>query len=279
MVNTSPKAIIIIPARLQSTRLPRKMLLTDTGKPLVIHTWEAARQSVRADRVFIATDSPDIAEVASRYGAEVIMTDAGLRSGTDRVAQAARTLLSAGWHPEVIVNLQGDEPEIEPTSIDNLVDLLTDDSAADIATLATPIRSKDQLLDAACVKVVFRADNTALYFSRSPIPYPRSWDDRLLTQNPPIFWQHVGIYAFRLDSLFRFTSLPPVEIEGIESLEQLRALWHGMTIKVGTVERHLGGIDTPADYAAFVARYRSRMAKGALTSLPSGTISETPLPT
>ncbi|MCS7236907.1 MAG: 3-deoxy-manno-octulosonate cytidylyltransferase [Thermoguttaceae bacterium] len=261
------RGLIVIPARLHSTRLPRKMLLAQTGKPLVIHTWEAACASRRAEAVFIATDSHEIAEVAAAFGAQVILTPVNLRSGTDRVAQAVRILLeNGGGVPEVVVNLQGDEPEIDPTAIDHLVDLLASDPIADMATLATPIRSKQVLFDPACVKVVFRTDGTALYFSRSPIPCPRTWEDTLLTKEPPLFWQHVGIYAYRVKSLFRFTSLPPADIEATESLEQLRALWHGMTIKVGIVAEHSGGIDTPADYSAFLARYHARLAQGLPTS-------------
>jgi 3-deoxy-manno-octulosonate cytidylyltransferase (CMP-KDO synthetase) len=230
------------------------MLLAETGKPLVLHTWEAATQSRLAQRVIIATDSPEIESIARHAGAEVVMTSPAIRCGTDRVAQAVEILAETGWKPEIVVNLQGDEPEIDPAALDELIETLDENNRYAMATLAAPLREKTLLFDPACVKVVFDSQQRAIYFSRSPIPYPRSWDDALLQQNPPIYWQHIGVYAFRLPALMDFTSSPPVPLEAVESLEQLRALWHGVPIAVVTVAEHFGGIDTPADYARFVQR-------------------------
>lgn len=258
MEGTAAHAVIIIPARLNSTRLPRKMLLADTGKPLVIHTWETARGSRRAATVVVATDSPEIADACARYGVPTCMTKADHPSGTDRVAEAVQLLFPNDRRPKVIVNFQGDEPELPSSAIDDLIDLLTHDTAADMATLASPIRSREQLEDPSSVKVVVDARNFALYFSRSPIPYPRRWDESLLQQTPPIFWQHVGVYAFRTECLFQFTKLRPTTLEQVESLEQLRALWHGLRIKVAFIDSHPGGIDTPEDYHRFVERWRTK---------------------
>ncbi len=252
------QVVIVIPARLGSTRLPRKMLLAETGKPLVIHTWEAAQQSTRASLVLIATDSAEIVEAARAYGAEVCLTSPNHLSGTDRVAEAVQLLMTKGFRPDIVVNLQGDEPEIPPAAIDHIVDLLTSDGHVDMATLASPIRSRDKFLDPATVKVILDARQRALYFSRSPIPYPRSNDGTLFQKDPPCYWQHIGIYAYRTQRLLEFTKLSQPDIEKIESLEQLRALWHGYAIKVGFVWQHNGGIDTAEDYAGFVARWRDK---------------------
>jgi 3-deoxy-manno-octulosonate cytidylyltransferase (CMP-KDO synthetase) len=184
------------------------------------------------------------------------MTSPKCPSGTDRVAEVARQVPEA----QIIVNLQGDEPEIDPQAIDRLVALLQNNPAAGMATLATPIRSREALDNPACVKVVFDAAGRALYFSRSPIPHPREWNDSLLTTTPASFFQHVGIYAYRRDLLLRFASLPVGKTEQIEKLEQLRILEQGETILVAEIAHPTFGIDTPEDYAAFVARQRLRAA-------------------
>jgi 3-deoxy-manno-octulosonate cytidylyltransferase (CMP-KDO synthetase) len=243
---------IVIPARMASTRLPRKMLLRETGKSLVQHTYEAARRSARASGVCVATDDREIFEEVRSFGGRAAMTSPAAPSGTDRVAEVARAMTDA----DIIVNVQGDEPEIAGTSIDLAIELLEQHPQAVMSTLATPIRSRRQLEDPACVKVVFDAAGRAMYFSRSPIPHPRKWDDALLRSTPPTFYQHVGLYAYRRDFLLRLASLPPAALERVEALEQLRVLDAGCTILVGVVDEPTFGIDTPEDYRAFVEKHR-----------------------
>jgi 3-deoxy-manno-octulosonate cytidylyltransferase (CMP-KDO synthetase) len=159
---------------------------------------------------------------------------------------------------DLIVNVQGDEPEIAGTSIDLAVQLLESHPQAVMSTLATPIRSRGQLDDPACVKVVFDGDHRALYFSRSVIPHPRPWDDALLASQPPSFYQHVGLYVYRRDFLLRLAELPPSPAEKIEKLEQLRVLHAGYSILVGVVDEPTFGVDTPEDYRRFVEKWFAR---------------------
>jgi 3-deoxy-manno-octulosonate cytidylyltransferase (CMP-KDO synthetase) len=248
------KSHIVIPARLASTRLPRKLLLRETGKSLIQHTYEAACRSRRAAGVCVATDHAEIFDEVRSFGGQVEMTDPNAPSGTDRVAEVARKMTAAGIDADIIVNVQGDEPEIAGASIDLAIELLESQPDAVMSTLATPIRSRRQLEDPACVKVVFDARGRAMYFSRSVIPHPRQWDDALLRSNPPTFYQHVGLYAYRRDFLLQLASIPPCRLEQVEKLEQLRVLDAGRSILVGVVDEPTFGIDTPDDYRAFVAK-------------------------
>jgi len=249
---SNSQVVIVIPARFASTRLPHKMLLRDTGKPLLQYTFEAARAAKRAAAVVVATDHLEIAAAAKGFGAEVVMTSPDCASGTDRVAAAARQL------PEfdIFVNVQGDEPEISPSSIDRVIGLLEESPAAGMATLATPIRDPEQLSNSACVKVVCDNAGRALYFSRSQVPFVRDPDPSQPFNQPPIFFQHLGLYAYRRAELERFSALPPSSLELAEKLEQLRLLQTGGTIALDIVQHASSGIDTPADYAAFVSRMR-----------------------
>lgn len=247
-------SIIIIPARLASTRLPRKLLLRDTGKSLIQHTYEAARRARRPRGVCVATDHEEIAAEVRSFGGQAEMTSPDCASGTDRVAEVARRLTDV----DIVVNVQGDEPEIEGDAIDAAVELLETRPDVMMATLATPIRQRDKLLDPACVKVVCDASGRAIYFSRSPIPHAREWDDRLLAAEPPHFFQHIGLYAYRRDFLLSLAAMPPSPLEQIEKLEQLRVLQAGHSIAVAVVPHATQGIDTPQDYAAFVERQRRR---------------------
>ena len=241
---------IIIPARLASTRLPRKLLLCETGKPLVQHTYEAARRATRPAGICVATDHEEIYRAVRAFGGQAEMTDPDAASGTDRVAEVARRMTDI----DIIVNVQGDEPEIAGRSIDLAITLLEENPQAVMLTLATPIRSRGQLEDPACVKVVFDGQGRALYFSRSPIPRARQWDDALLAADPPHFYQHVGLYAYRREFLLQLAAMPPSPLERIEKLEQLRVLEAGHSILVGVVDEPTFGIDTPEDYRAFVAK-------------------------
>jgi 3-deoxy-manno-octulosonate cytidylyltransferase (CMP-KDO synthetase) len=245
---------VVIPARLASTRLPRKLLLAETGKTLLQHTYEAARAAKKPMGMRVAADDEQIASAVRAFGGEVSMTSPDCASGTDRVAEIARTLDDA----DIIVNVQGDEPELAGASIDRVVELLEENPEMVMSTLATPIRSRTQLEDPACVKVVFDARGRALYFSRSPIPHARSWSDDLLSAEPACFYQHVGLYAYRRDFLLRLASIARTSLEKLESLEQLRVLENGYQIAVGVVDEPTFGIDTPEDYRAFVSRQQTR---------------------
>ena len=245
------KSVIVIPARYASTRLPQKLLLCETGKPLIQHTYESALKATLPISVTVACDHEAIFNAVKKFGGLVQMTDPNAKSGTDRIAEIAAALDDV----DIIVNVQGDEPKIAGTAIDLAVQMLIDNSSAVMSTLATPIRNRQQLEDAACVKVVFDATGRALYFSRSVIPYPRGGIQKEhFTQSPPLFYQHIGLYAYRRDFLLRLSKLPQSELEMTESLEQLRVLHHGYSIMVGTVDEATIGIDTPEDYRKFVNR-------------------------
>lgn len=254
----SLQSIVVIPARYASTRLPRKMLLSETGKSLIQHTYEAAVRAKRPAAVVIATDHDEIARDAERFGAQCVLTRADCQSGTDRVAEVARRLTQA----DIFVNVQGDEPNISPIAIDRLVELVETNPAAGMATLATPIRTPEQLANPACVKVVFDARGRALYFSRSPIPFVRDSRPGQPFNTPPIHFQHLGLYAYRREVLLEFAALPSSSLEQSEKLEQLRFLQAGGEILLDVVEHAATGIDTPEDYAAFVDRCR-KAAKSA----------------
>jgi 3-deoxy-manno-octulosonate cytidylyltransferase (CMP-KDO synthetase) len=247
------RSYVVIPARFASTRLPRKMLLRETGKTLLQHTYEAASAARRPVGVLIATDHAEIAQEVEGFRGDFVMTSPDCASGTDRVAEVARKLPRA----EILVNVQGDEPEISPDAIDRVIELLEQNPAAGMASLVTPIRSPEQLANPACVKAVFDSACRALYFSRSPIPFVRDPDPTQPFNYPPLFYQHLGIYAYRRDTLLQIAAMPTSTLEQAEKLEQLRMLQSGGTIMVAVVEHAASGIDTPADYAAFVARRRA----------------------
>jgi 3-deoxy-manno-octulosonate cytidylyltransferase (CMP-KDO synthetase) len=247
-VNTA----VIIPARYASTRLPGKPLLRETGKYLIQHVYERAREAKSVSAVVVATDDERIARAVESFGGRAVMTRDDHVSGTDRVAEAAQLL-----DCEAVVNLQGDEPQFDPRGIDQLVGLLAADPSASAATLATPIRSTALYRDPNAVKVVCDNEGRALYFSRSPIPHCREGDPDLAA-NPPFALLHVGVYAFRTPALYRISSSRPHPLECAEKLEQLRILGMGGTIRVGVVPTAHRGVDTPADYAAFVNDYLNR---------------------
>ena len=243
------RAVGMIPARLESSRLPRKLLLDETGQPVIQYTWEAACRAETLSEVIVATDSKQIAETVRGFGGRAEMTG-DHPSGTDRIAEIARRCCRDA---EILVNIQGDEPEIDPAQIDSLVKLLIDNPESPMATLATPNAGIADRDDPSCVKVVCAADGRALYFSRAPIPFVRDGG------SPPLCPQllHLGIYAYRRDFLLRLTELPPSRLEKLEKLEQLRALEAGASIQVGIVDHGAVGIDTPEDYARFVERERA----------------------
>jgi len=247
---------IVIPARLGSTRLPRKVLRAIHGKPLVQHVWEAARRA-RAQAVVIATDDREVRDACVAFGADVVMTSARHASGTDRIFEVAR---KRRWSPStLVVNLQGDEPLMPPALVRRAAQLLAGDRAADIATLCHPLHTLEEWLNPNFVKVVMDDRGHALYFSRAPIPWRREGATREAPQLPAgLAYRHIGLYAYRVSALQRFSKLRAAKLEATEALEQLRALAAGMTIAVGvTREPPPRGVDTEEDLAAVTAALAS----------------------
>ena len=231
---TSTHVIGIIPARWASTRFPGKPLHIIAGKPLVQHVWERCQSCSNLDRIVVATDDLRIFKTAQAFGAEVVMTSAEHPTGTDRIAEAAATF-SEATH---LINIQGDEPLIEPSLIDQLAESLLADSDIAMATAANEIDDDALVNDPNVVQVVLRLDGDALYFSRSPLPFRRS-------ESPALkLYRHKGIYAYRKDFLEQFVTWEPSPLELAESLEQLRALENGARIKVIITDDTSGGVDT-----------------------------------
>jgi 3-deoxy-manno-octulosonate cytidylyltransferase (CMP-KDO synthetase) len=247
---------IVIPARLASSRLPEKLLLAETGMTVLEHTYRACGTAKLPSGITIAVDHPRTFSVVEGFGGHAVMTDINAQSGTDRIAEVAAQMPEV----EIFINVQGDEPEISGSAIDQVMQLLIAHPQALVATLSTPIRTRENLLDPACVKVVCQHDGTAMYFSRSAIPHPRDWEDAMLDRNPPLFFQHIGIYAYRRDFLMRLSQLPPSPLEQTEKLEQLRFLQAGHKIVVGVLPASHRGVDTRADYEAFKARWLEKTA-------------------
>jgi 3-deoxy-manno-octulosonate cytidylyltransferase (CMP-KDO synthetase) len=238
---------VVIPARYASVRLPGKALRLIAGKPMVQWVYERA-SAAGASEVLIATDDARIETAAGAFGAPAVMTAAHHASGTDRIAEVAR---SRGWlAEEIVVNLQGDEPLMPAALIGQVAAVLGSDTAADMATLAAPIGSVAELLDANVVKVVVDARGHALYFSRAPIPWNRAaaGADLMSQTDAGGAQRHVGIYAYRVASLLRLASLAPSELETREKLEQLRALENGFAIRVAVACESPGpDVNTPQD--------------------------------
>jgi len=241
------RAAAVIPARFAAQRLPGKPLLRETGKYLIQHVWEQVKRAKSLSRILIATDDQRIFDVVKSFHAEPRMTKPAHPSGTDRIAEVAASL-----EEEIVVNVQGDEPEVAPEAIDALVQLARS-TEAPVSTLACEFSRADPA-DPAKVKVVRDRAGYALYFSRSLIPFPRGAGAEPLL--------HVGMYAYRRDFLLKFPTLAPTPLEQTEKLEQLRVLEHGFRIAVGLTAPGPGGIDTPEDYQAFVKRISEGCAGG-----------------
>ena len=246
---------IVIPARLASTRLPEKLLLRVNGKSVLQYTYEAACRATKASGITIAVDDERVEREARSFGADVVMTSPACQSGTDRLAEVA----SKQPNVDVFVNVQGDEPEIDPFAIDLVADALTKQPWADIATVARPIRDRETLENPNCVKAVIGSDGRALYFSRSVVPHPREGlREELLQAEPPLYWHHLGLYAYRREFLSWFASQPVGKLEQTEKLEQLRALEAGKQIVVARIDAAPPGIDTQSDFDAFAKRILAR---------------------
>lgn len=236
---------VIIPARFASTRLPGKPLLLIGDRPLIQWVWQSAVDSGAAS-VLVATDDERIRAAALKFGADCVMTSPHHASGTDRIAETARSKNFAA--DDIVVNLQGDEPMMPAATIAGVAQALRNVSGSDISTAVAPVQSLSEFLDPNCVKALRARDGRALYFSRAPVPWPR---DSIAAQRPTAFagaWRHIGIYAYRLRSLLQFSAWAPTPLELTEKLEQLRALEHGMHIHlVALTESPPAGIDTPED--------------------------------
>ena len=242
------KTIGIIPARYASNRLPGKPLLDLGGKPMIQRVYEQAKRAF-FDEVAIATDHQKIEEAVKAFGGRVIMTSPDHPSGTDRVAEALELLEEQSGSYDLVVNIQGDEPFIDPNHLNALIEFVKANPDSRIATLACPIREDEKLWDPNCVKVVFGNSRQALYFSRHPIPYLRNAEKTDWIKHK-LHYQHVGVYAFRTDALREIVQIQPSRLELAESLEQLRWLEHDYKIGVVEVGDQSFGIDTIEDLEA-----------------------------
>jgi len=226
------KTFGIIPARKASTRFPEKVIASLLGKPLVQYIWEQAQKSRKLTEVIIAVDSPDVFKIVENFGAKAVMTPTALASGTDRVAWVARTL-----DADILVNLQADEPLLEASSIDSLVDCLESAPQLGMATLVVRKKDPDGLEDPNCVKCVMSSQKEALYFSRRPLVSGPNGD----------YYKHIGIYGYRKNILLQFSQLTPSPLELAEKLEQLRALENGIRIGVTEIQQEPLSVDTLSD--------------------------------
>lgn len=251
MKKERPVSVIgIIPARIASTRLPAKPLAKIAGKAMIQHVWENCKKCETLDDLYIATDSQEIIDFCQSFGANVIMTDPDLPSGTDRVYAAYKQICAtsgtAGY--DLVLNIQGDEPLLKADMIDDMV-IKFSNSLSDVGTLIKRVTKKEDLFDPSIVKVTLRTDNTAMYFSRSCIPNIRDVDqDKWLDQGYD-FWKHIGIYAYRAEVLEKFTDLPQTDLELAEKLEQLRLMQTGYKFFCVETKYELISVDNPEDIA------------------------------
>jgi 3-deoxy-manno-octulosonate cytidylyltransferase (CMP-KDO synthetase) len=237
---SAAKVVVVIPARYGSSRLPGKPLVSLAGQPMIQRVYERAKSAQRADRVIVATDDERIVKVVQGFGGEARMTRPDHRTGTERVAEVA-----AHESGDVFVNVQGDEPLLDPAAVDTAVDALLEEPQAAIATVATPIKTPGDIMDPNVCKVVLDFDENALYFSRAPIPWVRDNAGKVQARH----LKHLGLYVFRRDALLEYPTLPQGELERIEHLEQLRWLENGWKIRVAEVEHDAVSVDVPEDVA------------------------------
>ncbi|MGI9013527.1 MAG: 3-deoxy-manno-octulosonate cytidylyltransferase [Phycisphaerales bacterium] len=244
--------VAIIPARIASTRFPGKMLAAETGKPMIVHVCEQVARANDIDRIIVATDDHRIEQAVTQHGFVAMLTASHHENGTSRIVEAASALQLND--DAIVVNVQGDEPEIEPASIERCVTALAQERECMIATLACPFNLLEDASDPSVVKVVMTQQGRALYFSRAKIPFDRDETGDVLR------YKHVGLYAYRMLFLRAYASLTPTPLERSERLEQLRFLEHGWAVAVAVVPAgsHRHGIDTPEQYRAFVQRHREQ---------------------
>jgi 3-deoxy-manno-octulosonate cytidylyltransferase (CMP-KDO synthetase) len=237
---SSPKVVVVIPARYSSTRLPGKPLVHLAGKPMIQRVYERAKMAQRVSRVIVATDDDRILQAVETFGGEARMTRHDHRTGTERIAEVA-----AREQGDVFVNAQGDEPLLYPQAIDSAVDALLEEPTAQISTVATPIKLPADIMDPNVVKVVTDFDSNAIYFSRAPIPWVRDTAGKIQVRH----MKHLGLYVFQRDALLEYPTLPQGELERIEQLEQLRWMENGWKIRVAEVEHDAVSVDVPEDIA------------------------------
>ncbi len=239
---------IVIPSRFGSSRLPGKPLKDINGKPMVWHVYQRALETnIGAENIVVATDHQGIFDVCTEFGIQVVMTREDHESGTDRLAEVAELM---NWADDVmVVNLQGDEPLLPPKLIELTAQVLSDSPLAGMATLGCPINDETDIHDANCVKLVADHSGKAMYFSRAAIPFARDGFEADAMQGSKSPWlRHIGMYAYRVAALKQIAAMPMAVVEGLEKLEQLRALWNGIHIQVAAIESAPGhGIDTQAD--------------------------------
>ena len=237
---SDPQVVVVIPSRYAATRLPGKPLVNLAGKPMVQRVYEQAKLAQTVHRVLVATDDQRIVDAVQSFGGEVRMTRSDHRTGTERIAEVA-----AHEPGDVFVNVQGDEPLIDPVAIDTAIAALLEDPPAQIATVATAIRHVPDIMDPNVVKTVLDFDSNALYFSRAPVPWVRDTQQKVHVK----YWKHLGLYVFQRDALLEYPTLPQGELEKIEQLEQLRWLENGWKIRVAEVEHDAVSVDVPEDVA------------------------------
>jgi 3-deoxy-manno-octulosonate cytidylyltransferase (CMP-KDO synthetase) len=235
---SDPIVVAVIPSRFGSTRLPGKPLVALGGKPMVQHVYERTKRAQTVHKVVVATDDQRIVDAVKDFGGEARMTRSDHRTGTERIAEVA-----AHESGDIFVNVQGDEPLIDPVSIDTAVAALLEEPPAQIATVATPIRHAADIMDPNVVKAVLDFDENALYFSRAPVPWIRDTQQKIHVR----YWKHLGLYVFQRDALLEYPTLPQGELEKIEQLEQLRWLENGWRIRVAEVARDAVSVDVPED--------------------------------
>ena len=240
MNSANPEVVIVIPARFGSTRLPGKPLVSLAGKPMIQHVYERSKLASRASRVIVATDDERIVKAVESFGGTARMTRPDHRTGTERVAEVA-----AHEKGDVFVNVQGDEPLLDPVAVDTAVNALLEEPAAAIATVATPIKTPADIMDPNVVKTVLDFDNNGIYFSRAPIPWVRDTASKIQVRH----LKHLGLYVFQRDALLEYPTLPQGELERIEQLEQLRWLENGWKIRVAEVDHDAVSVDVPEDVA------------------------------
>ncbi len=255
----------VVPARLGSSRLPRKPLHPLLGRPLLAWVWDRVSEMSLFDALVVATDSDEVEALCRRMGAPVVRTDPDHPSGTDRVAEVARLPRYRDY--PIVVNVQGDEPLVEEAHLAAAVELVR--AGWEVGTCATPLLSDETRKDPSVVKVVRRSDGGALYFSRAGIPYKRDGKPESAELAAPPFLRHVGVYVYRRDALLRWVTLDPSPLEELERLEQLRALEAGMGIGVAVVDGARPGVDTAADVVTMEELLRSRSGAPAPTSSPA----------
>jgi 3-deoxy-manno-octulosonate cytidylyltransferase (CMP-KDO synthetase) len=234
------KVVVVIPARYGSTRLPGKPLVSLAGQPMIRRVYERAKSAQNVDRVIVATDDERIVKAVETFGGEARMTRSDHRTGTERVAEVA-----AHVEGEIFVNVQGDEPLLDPVAVETAVRALLEEPQAPISTVATPIRTPGDIMDPNAVKVVLDFDDNALYFSRAPIPWVRDTASKIQVRH----LKHLGLYVFQRDALLEYPTLPQGELEKIEQLEQLRWLENGWKIRVAEVQHDAVSVDVPEDVA------------------------------